>query len=297
MQNCFQHVEFRRAPQPRPCRCALALLVAFAGLFTETARTEPLVGAWSEGPKSSVRLIAARSRSGPCPWWVGVEIHLAKGALTYWRTPGGAGVAPAFDFAGSQNITKVDVAFPAPTRIEEEGTEVYGYRGDVTFPLRLTPRDPAHPMRLELILSYAVCDRICLPAKADAILDLPVAETPAAPEEAQSLVITRAEASVPRQLSEPEREAMVSIKPVADAEAPTWRVVVHGEPAQDLFAEAADGWYFETKKAEEPGAFLIVQADKPTAARDEPVPVTLTLTGPNLSYAFSAVLDSTTAQR
>ncbi len=244
-----------------------------------------------------MRLIAARSRSGSVPWWAGVEIRLIPGALTYWRTPGGAGVAPVFDFEGSENVAKVEVDFPAPTRIEEEGTEVYGYRGEVTFPLRLVPREPARPMRLALALSYAVCDRICLPAKATVSLDLPVAETAAAPDDAEGVAITRAEASVPRRLSKLERDAMVAITPVAGAKPPTWRVVVHGEPAHDLFAEAGDGWYFETKQAEEPGAFVIVQAEKPTNSGDEAVPVTLTLTGPQRAYELGTMLDRTTAER
>jgi DsbC/DsbD-like thiol-disulfide interchange protein len=244
-----------------------------------------------------MRLIAAPSESVDRPWRVGVEIHLAEGALTYWRTPGGAGVAPVFSFAESMNVAQVAIRYPAPTRIEEEGTEVYGYRDDVTFPLEVTPREASLPMILTLTLSYAVCERICLPAQATAALDLPARPAPTPLEDAQSLALARAEASVPQPLSRGERDAMVSIAPLEGAIPPAWRVVVHGDAARDLFAEAADGWYFETRRADVPGAFLIIQAEKPKTAGDAAVPVTLTLAGSPRSYEFGAMLDRRAAER
>lgn len=297
MQYCFQPAEIARTGRHRPCAAALAALFFSLGLSLEAARSEPEVGTWSTGPKSSVRLIAAPSGSKSRPWRVGVEMHLATGALTYWRIPGGAGVAPVFAFADSVNVAQVDVGYPAPTRIEEEGTEVYGYRDEVTFPLEVTPREPALPMTLALTLAYAVCDRICLPAKATAVLELAASPAPASAENPQSLAIARAEAAVPHRLTERERDTKISITAVKGASPPSWRVVVNGEPTRDLFAEAPDGWYFETRKAEEPGAFLVVQAEKPPASIDVPVPITFTLTGPRQSYEFGAVLDRTTTER
>jgi DsbC/DsbD-like thiol-disulfide interchange protein len=297
MQIRFHAAEMTLAARRRPCAVALSVLVLLQMLSVRAAQAEPRVSAWSTDPKSSVRLIAAPSESVERPWRVGVEIHLADGALTYWRTPGGAGVAPVFSFADSMNVAKVAVRYPAPTRIEEEGTEVYGYRDDVTFPLEVTPHEAGLPMILALTLSYAVCERICLPAKATAVLDLPARPAPFQTEDAQSLAIARAEALVPRPLSQSERDTKVSIAAVEGAIPPTWRVVVRGDAARDLFAEAADGWYFETRKADVPGAFLIVQAEKPKTALDAAVPVTLTLTGSPQSYEFAAMLDRRAAER
>ncbi len=307
MQNYFQPARRARAGRRGPSGIALAALVASQALGAETVRSEPWVSAWSTGPKSSMRLIAAASASAPpssgpltsAPpsWRVGVEIRLATGALTYWRTPGGAGVAPVFAFTESVNVASAEVRYPAPVRIEEEGTEVYGYHDEVTFPLDVTPRDATRPMKLALTLSFAVCDRICLPARATAVLDLPASPAAAPPEDAHGVAIARAEAAVPRRLSQDESDARVSITAIDGASPPTWRVVVRGEPARDLFAEAADGWYFEIRKADAPGAFLIVQTEKPKAAGDAPVPVTLTLTGPRQPYELVAVLDRETAGR
>jgi DsbC/DsbD-like thiol-disulfide interchange protein len=296
MQIYFQPTESARIDRPVRCAAALLALVLAQSLGIGAARSEARVSEWSAGAKSSVRLIAAPSRAEPLAWRAGVEIRLAKGALTYWRTPGGAGVPPVFDFTGSVNIAKVEVAYPAPTRIAEEGTDVYGYQGGVVFPLRLTPSEAGRPMSLTLALSYAVCERICLPAKANAVLDLAPRPDPPLPETAEGRALDLAEASVPQKLSERDRDAKISITAVA-ADPPSWHVDVHGGPAGDLFAEASDSSYFETRKAETPGAFLIVQVEKPASAGEAALPVTLTLTGPQRSYEFGVRLDSVTPGR
>lgn len=46
-----------------------------------------------------------------------IVIDLAPDTITYWRNPGEAGVPPAFDWTGSTNVAKVEVAMPAPERI------------------------------------------------------------------------------------------------------------------------------------------------------------------------------------
>ena len=116
------------------------------------------------GAKSQARLIAAGGSLA------GFEIRLAPGAITYWRDPGDAGVPPVFDFAGSDNVAKVEPVFPAPRRIREsDGSEAFGYDSDVVFPLRIEPSDPAKPVTLKLHANFAVCEKD-LPAGGGAAL-------------------------------------------------------------------------------------------------------------------------------
>src|SRR5271165_2440118 len=129
--------------------------------------------AWATGAKSEARLVAAGRTLA------GFEIRLAPGAITYWRDPGDAGVPPTFDFAGSDNVAKVEPVFPAPKRIKEsDGSEAFGYDHDVVFPLLIEPSDPAKPVTLAVHANYAVCERICLPAEARLKLTLPGAASP-----------------------------------------------------------------------------------------------------------------------
>ncbi len=60
------------------------------------------------------------------PLALGIRLQMQPGWHTYWRYPGDAGVPPRFDFAGSQNVKAVEVLWPAPQRIQEEGMVAIG---------------------------------------------------------------------------------------------------------------------------------------------------------------------------
>jgi DsbC/DsbD-like thiol-disulfide interchange protein len=241
------------------------------------------------GQKSSLRLIAAGGGPPQSAYRAGIEIRLDPGALTYWRMPGSAGVPPVFSFEGSANASDIVVTYPAPTRIDEDGTEAFGYRDRVIFPVRASPKDATRPVLLVLNVSYAVCSRICLPAKAEAMLTLlPAPEAGVASPEAAS--IAAAEAAVPLRLTPEQRDTKVAITRSETAPTPTWRLSPRGESVQDLFVEAPRGWYFETRKSDHPNEFLIVQAEKPRNGSREPVRVILTLRNEQQSYEFAVDL-------
>jgi DsbC/DsbD-like thiol-disulfide interchange protein len=127
--------------------------------------------AWSRDAKSAIRLIAG----GAAPdgsLRAGLHITLEAGTKTYWRTPGDSGVPPSFDWSASDNVADVVVAWPAPFRFPDGNGFSIGYKIEVVFPLKVTLRDPARPAKLALKLDYAVCDRICIPAKGTAHLYL-----------------------------------------------------------------------------------------------------------------------------
>jgi DsbC/DsbD-like thiol-disulfide interchange protein len=266
-------------------------------LFPARLSCDPYASTWVSGQKSSLRLIAA---GGPLLGFyrVGIEIRLDPGALTYWRMPGGAGVPPVFSFEGSANADGIAVSYPAPMRMDEDGTEAFGYRGSVMFPLHVTPKDATRPVLLVVNLSYAVCARICLPAKAEARLSLdPNQEASDASKGATA--IAAAEAEVPLRLTPQQRDTKVAINRDKTAPLPTWRLSTQSN-VQDLFAEAPPGWYFETRKSGRPDEFLIVAVEEPQADsqsdRKASVPVTLTLKGEPQSYEFVVDLDAASPQ-
>ena len=261
-------------------------------LFPSSLHCDPYASTWASGQKSSLRLIAAGGGPPQSAYRAGIEIRLDPGALTYWRMPGGAGVPPVFSFEGSANASDIVVSYPAPMRIDEDGTEAFGYRDRVIFPVRVTPKDAPRPVLLVLNVSYAVCSRICLPAKAEARLTLlPAPEAGTASPEAAA--IAAAEAAVPLRLTPEQRDAKVSITRDKTAPTPTWRLSPRGRSVQDLFAEAPPGWYFETRKSGRPNEFLIVEVEQPRTDSRAPLPVTLTLRNEQQSYEFAVDLDAT----
>ena len=181
-----------------------AAIVACAASAAHGSASPPV-----EAGQAKVRLLASGlSNTNSAPVFAGgVEVELTRGWKTYWRYPGDAGIPPRFDWSGSENVTAVEVLYPAPKRITDGSGQVsIGYEGNVIFPLRIRATDPAKPVRLKLKLDFATCEKICIPAEAVVALDF-AADTPQEPalKEAPSRV------PVPRKLGDAQLPAVVSV--------------------------------------------------------------------------------------
>ena len=108
-----------------------------------------------------------------------VELQLAPGWKTYWRSPGDAGIPPSFDWSGSTNVKYVRLHWPAPEVFDANGMQTIGYHGSLVLPVEITPEDPSRPVRLSLVMALGVCDEICLPATLELTSEL---ASPGAPD-------------------------------------------------------------------------------------------------------------------
>ncbi|MBZ0217146.1 MAG: hypothetical protein K8F25_11370 [Fimbriimonadaceae bacterium] len=147
------------------------VVVGFLGLMAAASvvRAE-IVTAWVEGLNSRARLVAGTIEAGNL---AGLEIDLTKGWKTYWRNPGDGGIAPEFDWNGSENVRDVSVLYPFPKRYTDAYGTAIGYKGNVIFPVMFEPIDPMKPQILRLQVDYAVCEALCIPAQANIELQLP----------------------------------------------------------------------------------------------------------------------------
>jgi DsbC/DsbD-like thiol-disulfide interchange protein len=148
---------------------ALGALLASAPHFAACAADD---SSWDGDARSAVRLVAGSPLGADGFARAGVEIRLATGWKTYWRYPGDSGVPPVFDFSKSENIKSVSILWPAPHRFTDGGGASIGYKDDVMFPLHVIPEDPNRPATLRLALDYAVCEKLCVPAQGNAMLEL-----------------------------------------------------------------------------------------------------------------------------
>jgi DsbC/DsbD-like thiol-disulfide interchange protein len=243
-----------------------AALAAALGLASPALAADAFSTDWAAGAKWQARLIAAEGDVA------GFEIRLAPGAITYWRDPGDSGLPPTFDFSGSDNVEAVEPLFPAPKRMREaDGGQAFGYDGDVIFPLRVHPRDAAKPVTFALQADFAVCEKVCLPAKARLKLTLPAAASPYAG------AIDAALDAVPRAV--PPKD-FGELSPTGGE---SWRLCAPHEQgaARDLFVEPPEGWWLTAAPAGTVtgrDCFTIALRDKPKDAA-LPVPLRLTLTG------------------
>ncbi|WP_298422552.1 protein-disulfide reductase DsbD domain-containing protein [Rhodoblastus sp.] len=240
-------------------------------------------GDWIQGPKSEARLVDGGFHDGAR--YALVQLRLAGDAVTYWRDPGEAGAPSTFDFAGSDNLGEAEAVYPQPKRIDEDGSVAFGYRHEVSFPIRVTPADAGKPVALDLKLDYAVCEKICIPVHAQ------LAETlPPQPSTPDSDLLEAALKLVPKALDADAAARFATAEAVKPADGkPQWRIRITEGEASDLFVEPPAGFYFEVKPAGEKNVFLLTLVEHPAKRLRPEAPLRLTVTGPEAAE-FDLVL-------
>ena len=204
--------------------CAIA---AVSGTTAIAADESP----WSNDIRSGVRLIAGTNGKSDPALRGGVEIKMQPGWKTYWRYPGDSGVPPRFDFSGSENLKDAKVLFPAPHLFTDETGHSLGYKSNAIFPLVVTPRDSAKPVRLRMKMEYAVCEKLCVPAEGSAELTLGSGAS------SRNADLSAAESRVPRPV--PAAQIGLTAKRVAAGAKPKVNVDIAAPAGQtvELFVE------------------------------------------------------------
>ena len=152
-----------------PMRAALGIAATLSVACTAIEVRAEDTSAWQRDTHSAIRLLAG-SRSGAVLLG-GIAFQLQPGWKTYWRTPGDSGVPPRFDFSKSENVEAVTVLWPAPMKFDDgAGGFSLGYKKLVVLPLRIAVKNTDKPVTLRADISYAVCDKLCVPVDARAEL-------------------------------------------------------------------------------------------------------------------------------
>jgi DsbC/DsbD-like thiol-disulfide interchange protein len=214
-------------------------LIALAAIPRATTARAADASIWDGDARSAMRLVAGSPASRSAQR-AGIELRLGAGWKTYWRYPGDSGVPPRFDFSKSTNVKSVTVRWPAPHRFTDESGASIGYKGGVLLPLDIVPANPAQPVTLRIVLEYAICEKICIPAAGSAALGLGAASSFEA-----ALAAAQAQVPKPAALGDSAPFAIRSIR--REPGSPNPRVVVEvaapdGAPL-DLFVEGpTDDW-------------------------------------------------------
>ena len=234
------------------------LLAAALCLASVVAQAQTYATNWTTALKSRARLVSAGEIS-PGHYLAGFEIELAANTITYWRNPGDAGLPPTLSLEGSKNLGASKLRFPAPKILSEGGTLAFGYSGRVILPLEITAQDAPQPVVLAFSLDYAVCEKICIPAKASGSLTLLKDQGPlAAPIQAAFDTLPKSQA-----LAANAPLSILSARVVAGAK-PQLNLEVRapeGAPAE-LFVEGPEGFY-ATMARTAPNSFTLTTVDLP----------------------------------
>jgi len=239
-----------RAARIAACAFVVAALAGVAAAQGQAVVADNQASPWVELHNARVRLLAGPSAAKAAKSYLaGVEITLGEGWKTYWRMPGDAGVPPNFDWAGSTNVARLEVLYPAPSRLHEPGAETVGYKNSVLFPVEVVPKDASRPVELALVMEFGVCREICIPAEAKFSLTLPPAGMPGNPSPAMLAALER----VPRLQTRRRADDPQVMRATAFLEGGAPRLIIvarfpQGERGADLFIEAPDGLYVPMAK-------------------------------------------------
>jgi suppressor for copper-sensitivity B len=140
-----------------------------------------LSGDWVRDEAVGVRLVSGIDGTGATltvP--LGLDIELANGWHTYWRSPGEAGLPPQLDWSRSENdnnnLQSATLYYPAPRRYTAYGLETVGYRDHVTFPVDAVLRKTGVALDADVAVDLLVCSSICVPKHFDLKLTVPAGE-------------------------------------------------------------------------------------------------------------------------
>ena len=266
------------------------LVAAVLSASIGTARAAQPTSAWSPTDHARMRLIDAGPAPSPGTRLVGVEVELDPEFLTYWRTPGEAGVPPTTDIAGSANVASAELLFPAPGRFDEGGAEAFGYKTHVIFPVLVTPKEPGKPVALRMALAFAVCSKLCLPAQAAAELAL-TADGVANPDPVRD-ALARVPKTLP--LGATASLAVEKVELASDGQSLTVMAWAKDGTAA-LFPEAPDPWFVQADAGIPQGAdrrrFTLRILARPAEASTGTLPLRLTLVSNCSAIETSVDLD------
>ncbi|AHM74996.1 protein-disulfide reductase DsbD family protein [Yersinia hibernica] len=99
-----------------------------------------------------------------------LNVQLAKGWKTYWRSPGEGGIAPTI--AWSTPLDAVNWYWPVPQRFDVSGISTQGYHEQAVLPLVISGQVPTI---LSGILTLSTCSNVCILTDYPFSLDLSAA--------------------------------------------------------------------------------------------------------------------------
>jgi suppressor for copper-sensitivity B len=179
----------------RRSAAVLACLALAAAAISGGGQARAAASAWENHEFARARLVSAVAAVGDlAELRLGLQFKLNPDWWTYWRSPGEAGLPAKIDWAGSENLAEARVLWPLPVRHTLLGIETLGYENEVLLPVLAKPKTAGQPVRLRAAVDYLVCEKICVPARAELKLDLPAG--PAVPSPFVDL-IDRWRAKVP----------------------------------------------------------------------------------------------------
>ena len=155
------------------------------------------------GPNTQVKLVSDVSAAAPgSSVWIGIHFQLEPGWHIYWENPGDSGEPAHVQWQLPPGWTAGQIAWPAPSRMENPAGVDYGYQDEATLLTRV--KVPASAKAgstntLKANLQWLACKDICVPQKGTAQLPLRVAAK-ASPDPSGKPLVDAAKERLPKTL-------------------------------------------------------------------------------------------------
>lgn len=151
---------------------AVALL-SFPVILSDKGRAGQLSSPWVIDQYTKSRLFVGGYDKERKILRLGWHVSLQEGWKTYWRSPGEAGLPPRWSWATHQNISRIEVNWPLPEKMNIFDMDTYIYHDEVILPIELSVIDEGKPVSLSLDLEYMICEEICIPLEGQYELTIP----------------------------------------------------------------------------------------------------------------------------
>lgn len=143
----------------RNMRMIAAIILLTVSLITGAAA--------SSGDQPDIRLINGGYSGASGTALLGLNISMAEGWHTYWKTAGEGGFPPEFDTSSSENLASFEVKWPAPQKIEtisatgSSDLQTNGFMNSVVLPILVKSIDPNKETIVSISLRVYACKDYC----------------------------------------------------------------------------------------------------------------------------------------
>jgi len=96
-----------------------------------------------------------------------LQIRMAAGWKTYWRSPGEAGIPPQLQMRDRRGMQGFRLFWPVPDVFYTNGYRSIGYYDEVLLPLQIDLAPGQRDLRIRGTISIGVCQDVCLPVALD----------------------------------------------------------------------------------------------------------------------------------
>lgn len=119
------------------------------------------------------------------PFWVALRLRMDPGWHTYWLNPGDSGLPTTINWELPPRFKAGPIRWPVPGVLDTLGVATYGYEGEVALQALISPPADLRPgssVELRARADWLICQKECVPGRAELALRLPVQAEKSSPD-------------------------------------------------------------------------------------------------------------------